>query len=167
MSVIALLISFRANVFAHSAHKLNVKNREDADKVLLAEKKGKLLNELDRQHVTLAMLSFVTAQQILLFKDCPQLDGLMPEELSRLRSNLQVIENLEESYEPQRFTAEAYDAAADIPKLDSRLAEVRRLTIHLEKDIAHEKMLLEQLKHLVATAPAPDSHLKQTPEHIA
>lgn len=144
-----------------------MKNREDADKVLLAEKKRELLNQLDHQHVTLATLSFVTAQQILLFKDCPQLEDLMPEELSRLRSNLQVIENLEESYEAQRFTAEAYVAASDIPKLDSSMAEVRRLTIHLEKDIAHEKMLLEQLRHLVATAPAPDSYLRQTPEHTA
>jgi hypothetical protein len=154
VSVVALLISLRANFTAHKAHELNVRNKADADRVLLAEKKREVLNELDRQHATLATLSFVTAQEVLVFQDCLKLNELLPDELDRLRSNLKALEELEHGYEPQRKAVQAIDSATQIHSLDERLAGVRRLSIHLEKDIAHEKTLLEQLRHLARTAPA-------------
>ena len=152
-SVVALFVSLRANFIAHKAHKLNMRNKEDSDQVLLAEKKREVLNELDRQHATLATLSFVTEQQIILFDECTQLNRLLPDERGRLLANLQSVDALEKSYDVQRASAGAFSAASDIPKLDDVLGTVRRLSIHLEKDIAHEKMLLDQLRHLVATAP--------------
>jgi hypothetical protein len=73
---------------------------------------------------------------------------------------LQFIENLEEDYEPQRCTDEAYDAAADISKLERDFSGIRRLSIYLEKYIAHKNMLLEQPRRLLE----PRQHL--TPPSI-
>lgn len=154
VAAIALVISLRSNHIAHKAHQLNMRSKADADRVLLFEKKRELLNEVDKQHSTLATLSLIVAQGILVFKDCPKLHDLLPDEFDRLKSNLRAVENLAANYEHHRRTIEAIDANADITKQDEELANVRRLTIHLEKDIAHERLLLDQLRQLAATAPS-------------
>ena len=153
IAIVAILISLRANFTAHRAHELNVRNKVDTDRILLNEKRRELLNELDKQHATLATLSFVVAQEVMTFQDCPKLNELLPEELERLQSNLRGVEKLKEGYEPQRREVEAVDVGYDIASLDSKLAGTRRLSIHLEKDIAHERTLLDQLRHLASTAP--------------
>jgi hypothetical protein len=152
-AILALLVSLRATYIAHQAHNLNLKNKADARRLLLSEKKRELLNELDKEHATLATLSFVTEQQIAKFEECSRLNDLMPEELARLTSNLQTLETLKQSYFTQRAEIESLGDGADIAEQDERLANIRRLTIHLEKDIAHEKALLEQLRALAASAP--------------
>jgi hypothetical protein len=154
VAAVALAISLRSNHIAHRAHQLNVRSKTDTDRVRLFEKKRELLNEIDKQNTTLATLSLITAQGILVFKECPKLHDLLPDEFDRLKSNLRVVENLAANYEHQRKCIEVIDANADITKQDEELASVRRLTIHLEKDIAHEQLLLDQLRHLAATAPS-------------
>ena len=88
VAAVALFISLRANRTAQEAHKLNLKNKADADRVLLSEKKRETLNELDRQHTRMATLSMLTAQKILLFRDHPELHDTMSDEFARLKSNL-------------------------------------------------------------------------------
>jgi hypothetical protein len=153
VAVLALLISLRANHVSKQAHELNVRSKADADRVRLSEKKRELLNEIDKQHVTLATLSLITAQGVLVFKECPKLHELLPDEFDRLKGNLRTVENLAANYESQRKGFEVVDGESDAAGQDRALAEVRRLTIHLEKDVAHERLLLEQLRHLAATAP--------------
>jgi len=152
--MVALLISLKATHFARKAYELNLRTKADADRLRLFEKKRELLNEVDKQHATLATLSFLTAHAILLFKECPKLHELLPDEFDRLKSNLKTIEHLEQRYESERQAIEALQTDADIASLDDQLATVRRLSIHLDKDIVHERSLLDQLRHLVATAPA-------------
>jgi hypothetical protein len=151
VAALALIISLRASSIAHSAHNLNLRNKSDSDRFALAEKRKELLNAIDRQHTTLATLNFVTTHQIVVFADCPKLNELLPTELDRLKSNLAMVETLESSYEIIRNNA---SVLTDIPSHDEKLTDVLRLTIHLEKDIAHERTLLEQLQHLAATAPS-------------
>lgn len=154
VAAVALIISLRSNYIAHQAHQLNVRNKTDSDRVRFFEKKRELLNEIDKQHTTLATLSLITAQGILVFKECPKLHDLMPDEFDRLKSNLRTVENLAANYEQRRKSVEAIDANADIATQDNELANVRRLTIHLEKDIVHEQLLLDKLRHLAASAPS-------------
>jgi hypothetical protein len=154
VAALALIISLRASSIAHSAHNLNLRSKSDSDRTSLAEKRKELLNAIDRQHTALASLNFVTSQQILIFAECPKLNELLPTELGRLKSNLATVETLEASYETIRNSA---STLSDIPSHDEKLAEIMRLTVHLDKDIAHERTLLEQLPQLAATAPAPSA----------
>ncbi|MCL4469665.1 MAG: hypothetical protein ACYC05_11400 [Sulfuricella sp.] len=146
VAVVALVISLRANYTAHQAHRLNLRSKADSDRVLLFEKKREVLNEVDRQHARIATLKMLTAQKILLFRDNPDLQHMMPGELDRLRSNLTSIQTLDTKYEEQRQGLEAIDVGADIAKQEELLANIRRLSIHLEKDIAHEQAHLDEVR---------------------
>ena len=149
-AAVALFISLRANYTAQEAHKLNVKNKADADRVLLYEKKRETLNELDRQHTRMATLSMLTAQKILLFREHPELHDTMSDEFTRLKANLAGVQKLASSYEEHRNDIAAIGTGADIAAQDEMLANVRRLTIHLEKDIAHEQADLEHMRKQLA-----------------
>ena len=153
VALMAVVIALRASHIAKLAYHLNVQNKSDADRVLLAEKKRSLMNELDKQHATLARLSFITAGEMLQFQQCPKLNELLPDELDRLKSNLNTIEVLENGYDPQRALAESLEPGREISEIENQIAKVRQLSIHLEKDIIHEQSLLGNLRHLVKTAP--------------
>ena len=151
VATIALIISLRASSIARSAYKLNLRKKEDEDRLMLAEKRRELLNAIDRQNTALATLSFVTAEQIIVFAEWPKLNDILPEELARLHGNLATVETLQSSYEDQR---NQLAILTDIPAHEESLSEVLRLNIHLEKDIAHERALLTKLRNLAETAPS-------------
>lgn len=150
VAAVALLISLRANYTAQMAHKLNVKNKADADRILLFEKKRETLNELDSRHTRMATLSLLTAQKILLFREHSELHETMASEFTRLKANLDGVQKMTDSYEKQRNDIAAIGAGADIAVQDEMLANIMRLTIHLEKDIAHEQADLEEMRKQVA-----------------
>ncbi len=145
-ALLALAISLRANHTAHQAHRLNLQNKQDADRVLLFEKKRELLNEVDRQHTRFATLMMVTAQKILLFREHPELHESMQSEFDRLKNNLNSVMVLDKKHEEQRRGIESIDVGADIATQEELLANIHRLTIHVEKDIAHEQASLEELR---------------------
>lgn len=148
-ALLALAISLRANYTAHQTHKLNVRSKADADRLLLFERKRELLNEVDRQHTRFATLMMVTAQKILLYREHPELHESMQEEFTRLESNLNTIVALDAKYEEQRNGIETMNVGADIAAQEELLANIRRLTIHVEKDIAHEQASFEELRAMV------------------
>lgn len=148
-SLLALAISLRANYTADRAHKLNRQTKADNDRVLLFEKKRELLNEVDRQNARFATLTMVLAQKILLFREHPWLHDEKQDEFDRLKSNLVAVQKLASRYEEQRTGIEATDVGADIAFQDQLLANIRRLTIHVEKDIAHEQVGLLEIQSLV------------------
>ena len=160
VSVIAPLISLRANYTAHLTHKLSLRSKADAEKILLYEKKRALLNEVDRQHTRLRTLMMVTAQKILLFREHPSLHETMQDEFDRLKSNLTEVQQLAEKYDEQRKGIEAINVGADIATQEELLANVQRLTIHVEKEIAHEQGSLADLK---ARLPGPNTASQKTP----
>lgn len=102
VAMVALVISLRANDTAHQAHRLNLQNKADSNRILLFEKKREALNEVDRQHTRIATLMMLTAQKILLFRDNPDLQHMIPGELDRLKSKLTSIQTLDTKYEEQR-----------------------------------------------------------------
>lgn len=152
VAILALVVSLAAHRTARAAHALNLKARRDQDRVRLFEKKRETLNELDTQYTRMATLSMVIAQKILLFRDNRHLHESMPEEFARLKKNLASIEQLRSRYTEQRAAAEALGDGMDIAAQEEILAEVRRLTIHIEKDIAHEQC---GLSDLVVRLPPP------------
>jgi hypothetical protein len=154
VAVLALLISLRANYTAHSAYKLNLKSKADSDKILLFEKKRALLNEVDRQNTRLRTLMLVAAQKILLFREHPSLHETMQEEFDRLKSNLKALQELADKYDEQRKGVEAINVGADIAVQEELLANIQRLTIHVEKDIAHEQGSLAELRAKLAGSNA-------------
>lgn len=149
VAILALVISLRANYTAHLAHRLNIQKKQDADRVLLFEKKRELLNEVDRQHTRFATLKMITAQKILLFSEHPELRESMQSESDRLKNNLNSLMVLDERYEEKRSGIESINVGADIATQEELLANIRRLTIHVEKDIAHEQAGLEELRSKV------------------
>ena len=148
-ALLALAVSLRANYTAHQAHKLNVRRKVDADRLLLFERKRELLNEVDRQHTRFATLMMVTAQKILLFREHPELHDSMQNEFTRLKSNLNTVVALDAKYEEQRMGIETISIGADIASQEELLANIRRLTIHVEKDITHEQASLDELRAIV------------------
>ena len=153
VALLALIASLRAGYVAHRAFQLNVRNREDADRVRVFQKKRELLNELDIQDITIEKLSYVLQQEVLLFEDSPRLTQLLPDELPRLRNNLDMLPTLKEKVATMREAARGIGLGTEIETQEDGLTAVRRLTIHLEKDIEHEKLGLEQLRRLAASAP--------------
>ena len=126
VALVALVISLRANYTAHQAHALNVKNKADADRLLIFAKKRELLNELDQQHTRMATLMMHTAQKILLFRDHhPALHESMEKEFQRCKSNLQAVQYLASRYDEHRKLLEGIEVGADVAKQEEQL------TIHL------------------------------------
>jgi hypothetical protein len=152
-SVVALVISLRANFTAQQTHRLNVKTKADSDRILVFEKRSEILNEVDRQHARLGTLLMLTAKKILLFKESPDLHQTMQTEFDRLKDNLISVQHLESRYEMQRRGIELQDVGADPAKQEDLLANIRSLTIRLEKEIAHEQAHLEELRLQIREQP--------------
>lgn len=146
LSILALLMSLQANRTARAAHMLNLQNRAKSESLLFNEKRRELLNEVDRQHAHLSTLMMITAQKILLFHEQPDLQKTMPRELSRLMSNLRLVEDLAAKYAKKREYIESIGLGAGVEAQEGILAEVKGLTISIEKDIAHERDHLEDLR---------------------
>lgn len=146
IAVFALAISLRAIHVAQLAHRLNVQNTQEARRIKLAERKRETLNELDRQHTLMASLEMVTAHKIMLFSEYPALQATHAEEFDRLKSNLSVVRLLRSQYEAQRHDLEQIGPDGDLEKQEALLANIRRLTIHIEKDIKHETEDLDYLR---------------------
>jgi hypothetical protein len=152
VSVLALVLSLEANVRAR-------RSKQESDRLLISTKKLEHLHEIDRQHTLLLRLRFIVQDELLQFEVCPPLDELLSGERERLEGNLQGLIGLEEGCERQREAAEAVQTGADPALLDAALADTRRLSLHLEKDIEHETKLLADKRRLVETAPAKEGDL--------
>lgn len=149
VSVLALVLSLEANVRAR-------RSKQESDRLLISTKKLEYLQEIDRQHTLLLRLRFIVQDELIQFEVCPPLDELLSGERERLEGNLQGLIGLEEGCERQRERAEAVQTGADPAALDAALADTRRLSLHLEKDIEHENKLLADKRRLVETAPAQE-----------
>lgn len=145
IAVLALVIALQANVLARMS-------KSDSDRMLLSEKKRDLLQQIDRQHVTMLRLRFVMQGQLLQFELCPDIALLQPDEKERVEANLDALDQLEESCLQARSKAERIDVTHDPAAIDFEFADLGRLTAHLQKDLEHEQALLEGKKYLVATA---------------
>jgi len=78
----------------------------------------------------------------------PLLQKIIPDELDRLANNISMVNHFLSAYDSQRTAIELLSEESDAGELDMKLADLRRLTVHFEKDIEQEKSLLEQRKSL-------------------
>jgi hypothetical protein len=100
----------------------------------------------------MATLSLLTSRKILLFREHPKLHETMQDEFDRLKRNLEEVEAMRGRYEEHRKGLECIGALADIATQEEILGSIRRLTIHIEKDIEHEQADLEVLRARWLTA---------------
>lgn len=148
VAILALIASLVANNTAQKAHRLNEKSTTSAARLLVFERKRELLMELDRQRATLERLKFVMECEEVIMNSNPLLQEIIHDELDRLANNIGMVNHFLSVYESQRTEIEALAEESDAGELDMRLADLRRLTVHFEKDIEQEKSLLEQRKIL-------------------
>jgi len=148
VAILAIIASLAANSTAHKAHRLNEKSVASAARLLVFERKRELFMELDRQRATLERLKFVMECEEIIISSNLLLQEIIPDELDRLANNIGMVNQFLSSYERQRTAIEALSENSDAGELDMKLADLRRLTVHFEKDIEQEKSLLEQHKSL-------------------
>lgn len=146
IAVLALVAALQANAIAR-------KSKAGSDRMLLSEKKRGLIQEIDRQHVSLIRLRFVMQGQQLQLQLCPEIEGLQPGETNRVEANLAALDELERLCLQARSTAELINVRHDPASIDAQFANVSRLTAHVQKDLEHEQILLEGKKNLAKTAP--------------
>jgi hypothetical protein len=151
VSLIAVVLSLRSYLLARKALVLSTDNKSDADRIKLFEKRRELLSEVDTQHARMGTLLVVTAQQLILFNQHPWLRNEKPEGFARLKSNLDGVQELQSGYEEQRGGLEVIDTGADIARLDAILADIRRLTIHINEEITKEERELEVMRERIRT----------------
>lgn len=139
ISALALWAAWRANSVAQLAF-------DHAKKAALVDVQANLIREIDLQHAKLGTLLALTAEAALLYKYHP---SLKEEDLGgheRVLKNIDALESLGAGYEEQRRLAEAAIGEGNIEKQHSILAQVRRLTVHVEEDIEKEKRNIDILK---------------------
>ena len=90
-------------------------------------------------------LMLLTAEQISLLNENPHMRERSADEYKRLKKNLAAVHGLSSRYEEQRQLIEGVKTEAELANPDELLANTRRLTIHLDKDIEHEERRLGEL----------------------
>jgi len=146
IAILALVIALQANLLAR-------RSKSDSDRLLLSQKKRDLLQEIDRQHVTMLRLRYVVQDELLQFELCPQIELVQPGEREGLKNNAEGLDTLEHLCLEARKKAETINIGHDPAQIDVQFSEVGRLMAHLQKDLEHEQSLLQGKKNLVRTAP--------------
>jgi len=138
-SALALWASWRANSIAQKA--LN-----ESSKVKLLEIQSEVLREVDLQHAKFGSLLAVTAEAALLYTQNPALAVSNPGGLKRVKQNIEAVQSLRERYEEQRNLAENNVGQGSIEAETKILANIRRLTIHVQEDLEKELRHVENLR---------------------
>lgn len=142
-SAMALIISLKAARTSEKA-RLHTKHTWEHDLDLKVHgKRSEILNEIDRQHALFGTLQSIFYQKTLLLRQYPQLSEKYSDENKRIDSNSSVIQLLKERYNIQRSSSENIACDNDLSNLESILAEIRRLTIHIQEDIKKEQAGLD------------------------
>jgi hypothetical protein len=93
----------------------------------------------------------ITAQKFMLIQRFPKLLPFADDEIKRLRTNLDFLNDLKDQEDEHRKIAEAAGGGNDVTLHHQALADVRRLRVRLEADVeeetAHYGELLEASRH--------------------
>ena len=154
ISILAVLASLRANSIAHKSRKFSEEVHRQAERARVYEKRTAILSEIDTQHARFGTLLAIIAEKMILIQRNPKLFQRYPKEYERLSQNLTAIESMRSRYEEQRKVSERVGEGADLTRQEEALAEIRRLTIHLNEDIRKEESHLNELKGLSDDDPA-------------
>lgn len=141
-SAFALWASWRANSIAQKALR-------DSAKINLLEVQADVLREIDVQHAKLGALLAATAEAALIYAYNPAVAQANPAGFDRVKQNIQAVQALRARYEEQRQQAEANLGAGSVEAATALLANIRRLTIHVQEDLDKELRHVEQLRERV------------------
>ncbi len=154
ISILAVLASVRANSIAQKSRKFSEDVQRQAERAQVYEKRTEILTEIDTQHARFGTLLAIIAEKMILIQRNPNLLEDYPNEYERLAQNLSAIESLRSRYEEQRAVSERIGEGADLAQQEEALAEMRRLTIHVNEDIRKEEAHLSELKRLLGNRTA-------------
>lgn len=147
-SAFALWVSWRANSIAQKA--LN-----ESNKVKLLEIQSEVLKEVDLQHAKFGTLLAVTAEAALIYAQNPALAANNPGGFERVKQNIDAVQSLRGRYEEQRKLAESNVGQGSIEAEAKILADIRRLTIHVQEDLEKELRHVEGLRAQARVAQQP------------
>ena len=152
LSGLALWASWRANSIANSA-------RAESGRIKLLEMQGEVLREIGFQHAKFGSLLAATDEAVLIYTQTPELRGAGPRGYERVRQNIEAVQSLRSRYEEQRKLAEDNVGNGSIKAETQILANIRRLTTHVQEDLDKELRNVESLRQ---QAHAPNKALKRT-----
>jgi hypothetical protein len=119
-----------------------------------------VLREVDLQHAKLGTLLAITAEAALLYAQNPSLAANNLGGFERVKQNIDAVQLLRMRYEEQRNLAERNFGQGDMEEENKNLANIRRLTIHVQEDIdkelRHVENLREQARVTQLSAPLID-----------
>ncbi|WP_321391844.1 hypothetical protein [uncultured Desulfuromusa sp.] len=136
-SALALWASWRAN----SQSKIAL---AQSNKAKLLELQNESLREIDLQHAKLGALLAVTAEAALAYSQNEKLIQENPGGYDRLKNNIETVLRLQSRYDEQRNFAESSLGEGSLEKQIEILANIRRLTVHINEDIEKEKTQLRK-----------------------
>ena len=149
VAMLALVASMRANYISNKANKITEQQQNNNLRLKNLEKRTEILSEIDTQNARYGALLAIFTEKIFLFQKNEKLLETYPKEYERISKNMMTIEKLKSRYDKQRGLSEQVGANADLEKQEIALAEIRRLTIHLDEDIKKETGHLNEVKKLI------------------
>lgn len=150
--LLALLLSALALVASCWANSIAQRALAESSKVKLLELQAEVLREVDLQHASFGSLLAVTAEAALLYIQNPTIAANNHDDHERLKQNINTVQSLSARYEEQRVLAESNFGKGDIEEQTKILANIRRLTLHVQEDVKKELRHVERLREQVFAA---------------
>lgn len=147
LSAIAIFATVRSNLIAEKARKLTEEVSRKQQGLAVYQQRTLLLKEVDHQQSLLNRLATVSLQKIVLLQSCEHSHDIA-ERITCLRKNIDATEHLRSRYGEQRNAAYAIESDASLNENERNLADVRRLTLHIEQEIENEISELEDIREL-------------------
>lgn len=139
ISALALWASWRANSHAEAS-------LAQAEKIKLLELQTEVLREIDLQQAKLGSLLAVTAEAALAYVRSEYLRKIDPDGHARLRQDIDPVQGLRSPYEEQRAIAEQSLGQGNVEAQIRILADIQRLTLHVQENIENEYRHLEYIQ---------------------
>jgi len=147
LSILALLISLRSFSISRRSLVLSESIALENKRVKASEKRAEILELIDRKNAKIGNLQSIYGEKYYYLVQNLQVGNKFPEEIDRIRNNLNSLQNLRTQYNEERKNVELFDEKMDIPFNKNTLAEIKRLLIHIEEDIVKEERGLMSLRN--------------------
>ncbi len=146
VSMLALLVSLFAFSNSRRSLKLSEKISEEANKLKASEQRADILEIIDKKNVKIGNLLSIYGEKYSLFTNNPQLCKIFPEEMERITTNVNCLNNIKAQYDLERKNVESFNDKVSTPFNQNILADSKRLLIHIEEEIVKEERGLKLLK---------------------
>lgn len=147
LSAIAIIATVRSNLIAEKARQLSEEVSRKQQDLNVYQQRTQILEEIDRQQSLLNRLGTVTLQKIVMLQSCEKVEGIRSR-VARLKKNHDAVEHLRSRYDEQRNAAYAIESDASLNENERNLADIRRLTFHIDQEIQSEISELDEIREL-------------------